>query len=57
MTVQIFLIDMLAGACLYAAVIIVMHKRPIWQRTAVYLLLLFAITLMVAAGQLIGKVG
>lgn len=48
MTMTGFIADFLGGACLYGALLIVMHKRPYWQRAAVFLLLLLAITLMIA---------
>lgn len=57
MTTQTFIIDLLAGACLYAAIIIAMRERPFWQRVTVFLLLLFGIMLLIAASMSTGKAG
>ena len=48
MTITGVLADFVGGMCLAGALLILMHKRPYWQRAAVFLLLLLAITLMIA---------
>lgn len=45
----------MAGACLAGAILIIMHDRPLWQRVAVFVLLVVAISCLAAVMVLAGQ--